>query len=28
VQLEAKGSAHCDEILGALREKGYPVSFG
>ena len=28
VQLEAKGSAHCDEILRALREKGYPVSFG
>ena len=28
VQLEAKGSAHCEEILGALREKGYPVSFG
>lgn len=28
VQLEAKGSAHCEEILRTLREKGYPVSFG
>ena len=28
VQLEAKGSAHCDEILRMLRDKGYPVTFG
>jgi threonine dehydratase len=28
VQLEAKGSAHCDEILRMLRDKGYSVSFG
>ena len=28
VQLEAKGNAHCDEILRALRDKGYSVSFG
>src|SRR5450759_928975 len=28
VQLEAKGTAHCEELLRALREKGYPVSFG
>ena len=28
VQLEAKGSAHCDEILQTLRDKGYSVSLG
>jgi len=28
VQLEAKGSAHCDEILRMLRDKGYSVAFG
>jgi threonine dehydratase len=28
VQLEAKGSTHCDEILRTLRDKGYSVSFG
>jgi len=28
VQLEAKGSAHCDEILRNLRDKGYTVELG
>ena len=28
VQLEAKGSAHCEELLKTLRDKGYSVTFG
>jgi threonine dehydratase len=28
VQLEAKGSAHCEELLATLRDKGYSVVFG
>jgi threonine ammonia-lyase medium form len=28
VQLEAKGSAHCEELLGTLRDRGYSVYFG
>jgi threonine dehydratase len=28
VQLETKGSAHCEELLTALRDKGYSVVFG
>ena len=28
VQLEAKGSAHCEELLRTLRDKGYSVVFG
>jgi threonine dehydratase len=28
VQLEAKGSTHCEEILQTLRDKGYSVSLG
>jgi len=28
VQLEAKGTAHCQEVLSALRDKGYSPTFG
>ena len=28
VQLEAKGPAHCGELLAVLREKGYALTFG
>jgi threonine ammonia-lyase medium form len=28
VQLETKGSAHCEELLAALRDKGYSIVFG
>jgi threonine ammonia-lyase medium form len=28
VQLEAKGKAHCQELLSALRDKGYAPTFG
>ena len=28
VQLEAKGSAHCEELLSTLRDKGYALTFG
>jgi threonine dehydratase len=28
VQLEAKGSVHCEELLRTLRDKGYLVAFG
>jgi threonine dehydratase len=28
VQLEAKGTAHCQELLSALRDKGYSPTFG
>jgi len=28
VQLEAKGIAHCEELLGTLRDKGYSLVFG
>jgi threonine ammonia-lyase medium form len=28
VQLEAKGLAHCEQLLGALRKKGYSLTFG
>jgi threonine ammonia-lyase medium form len=28
VQLEAKGTAHCEELLRALRDKGYSPRFG
>lgn len=28
VQLETKGSAHCEELLGALRVKGYSIALG
>jgi threonine ammonia-lyase medium form len=28
VQLEAKGIAHCDELLNTLRDKGYSLTFG
>jgi len=28
VQLEAKGTAHCEELLSTLRAKGYALSFG
>ena len=28
VQLEAKGIAHCEELLSTLRDKGYSMSFG
>src|ERR1035437_2798211 len=28
VQLEAKGTAHCEELLRTLREKGYAPTFG
>ena len=28
VQLEAKGRAHCEELLRALHDKGYAVVFG
>ena len=27
VQLEAKGTAHCDELLSTLRDKGYALTF-
>ena len=28
VQLEAKGTAHCEELLSTLRDKGYVLTFG
>jgi len=28
VQLEAKGTAHCEELLSTLRDKGYLLTFG
>ena len=28
VQLEAKGGAHCEELLRTLRDKGYSLTFG
>ncbi|MEV0968982.1 threonine ammonia-lyase [Microtetraspora glauca] len=28
LQLETRGPAHCDEVLGALRRDGYKLSFG
>jgi hypothetical protein len=28
VQIETKGSAHCEELLSTLRDKGYSVLFG
>src|SRR5664279_2968 len=28
VQLEAKGSAHCEELLSTLSDKGYALTFG
>jgi threonine dehydratase len=28
VQLEAKGGAHCEELLRTLRDKGYALTFG
>jgi threonine ammonia-lyase medium form len=28
VQLETKGSTHCEELLGTLRDKGYAPTFG
>jgi hypothetical protein len=27
VQLEAKGTSHCEEVLGTLRAKGYAPRF-
>ena len=28
VQLEAKGTAHCEQLLSTLRDKGYSPIFG
>ena len=28
LQLETKGPAHCESVLTALREAGYPLRFG